>query len=331
MFYREFDFSDPSNYLPLGKTPDAENGQLSLPWCDSGFSFCFSGTGFILHFCDYNSETTVYLRIWVDGISQRFAVANGKEKIILENLKEGPHTVRLLRVTEGTESLLVSQFVLCGENPELSEPPKERPLRLACIGDSISCGYGVLGPSTVPGYNTFEQDSSRSYAYYTAELLHAEIFLSGASGKGIVANCNGDRTDMTLRQAFQWKTPTGGQWDHSRWIPDLTVINAGTNDAWGGVTDEEFISAALMLLQEVRTAYPGKPILWCYGIMDQTKMDAIERAVKTFNDQVGDTYYLPVASMYQVRGEVGGGGHPNTNTSARVSSLLAEKIKKILT
>lgn len=330
MFYRELNFADLSAFLPLGKTLITDNTILSLPWCDSGFAFDFTGTGFLLHFSDYSDAAVVYLRIWVDGHSNRFAIANGKETVIVEDLIDGPHHVRVLRVTEGMEALGVTQLTLCGENPTLLERPAERPLRLAFIGDSITCGYGVVGPSSVKTYRTFEQDSSRSYAYRTAELLDAEVQLSGASGKGILANCNGDRSDLTLRQAFQWQTPKGGQWDHSQWIPDLTVINAGTNDAWGGITDEEFIPVAKQLLQEIRAAYPARPILWVYGVMDTSKKSAVERAVTEFDQSFGRAYYLAVDSMYQIPDEVGAGGHPNTNTSERVSALLAEKIQAIL-
>ena len=64
--------------------------------------------------------------------------------------------------------------------------------------------------------------------------------------------------------------------------------------------------------------------------MDQTKMGAVEKAVSQFNEAHGNAYFLGVESMNQVPGEVGGGGHPNLNTSYRVSALLAEKIKEIL-
>jgi hypothetical protein len=64
--------------------------------------------------------------------------------------------------------------------------------------------------------------------------------------------------------------------------------------------------------------------------MDQTKMGAVEKAVTEFNETHGNAYFLGVDSMNQVPGEVGGGGHPNLNTSYRVSALLAEKIKEIL-
>lgn len=331
MLYTEFNFSDSTSYLPLGKTYTEENGTLTLPWNDSGFSFRFYGTGVIFHFGTYPCPEVPYLRVWVDDCkSQRFAVANGNEKIIIDELPEGEHTVRVLRVTEGMDPIIVMNVTLVGTEPKLLDHPAERLLRLAFIGDSITCGYGVVGPSTTPGYTTYEQDSSRSYAYYTADLLNAEVQLSGASGKGVVANCEGNREDMTLRQAFQWKSRQGGQWDHSTWIPDLTVINAGTNDAWGGVSDEEFIAAAKLLLQEVRTAYPEKPIIWCYGMMDQDKMGAVEKAVTEFNDENGNVYYLPVGTIYGVPEEIGGGGHPNTVASKRVSKVLAAKIREIL-
>lgn len=330
MLYTTLSFNDTASYLPLGKTFVTDTAALSLPWNDSGFAFRFYGTGFILHFEDYTDVVPAYLRVWTDGHAQRFAVANGKEKVILEDLEECVHEVRVLRVTEGMQTVRVSQVTLVGEQPAVAERPQERPLRLAFIGDSITCGYGVVGPATVPTYSTFEQDSSRSYAYMTADLLNAEVQLSGASGKGILANCMGNREDMTLRQAFQYKDRQGGQWEHGGWIPDLTVINAGTNDAWGGINDEEFLATALKLLQEVRIAYPDKPILWCYGVMDTSKKPAIAQAIEEFGKENKDVYYLPVASMSEVPNEVGAGGHPNTNTSKRVSAILAAKIREIL-
>ena len=330
MLYHRFDFSDSADYLALGKTYTKEKA-LVLPWNDSGFSFHFYGTGFVLHFGAYPCPEVPYVRVWVDGRpSQRFAVTNGSEKILIDGLCEGAHTAKILRVTEGMDPIIVKNVAITGLEPKLLNKPAERPLRLAFIGDSITCGYGVVGASTTAGYLTDEQDSSRSYAYLTAELLDAEIQLSGASGKGIVANCNGDRADMTLRQAFAYKDRQGGEWDHSAWIPDLTVINAGTNDAWGGVSDEEFTETAQLLMQEVRAAFPGKPIIWCYGVMDQTKMGAVEAAVNAFNNTYGNAYYLPVDTMYGKPEEVGGGGHPNTVTSDRVSKILAAKIKEVL-
>lgn len=321
---------DKTKILPQGRILFGENGAVLLPWCDSGFKFRFYGDGVIFHFGTYCADTPAYVRVFADGKAQRFAISDGKEKIILENLGEAVHEITLLRVTEGNEPLTVTQAALVGNAPAFLPRPDEKALKLAFIGDSITCGYGVMGPASEPGYQTYEQDSSRSYAYLTAEKLNAEICLSGASGKGIVSNCNGDRSDLTLRQAFAWATPKGEKWDHSQWTPDLVVVNAGTNDAWGGVSDEEFTETAITFLGEIRAAYPEKPIVWCYGVMDESKKPAVEKAVEAFGKTESSVYYLPVSSMYELKNEVGGGGHPNTVTSARVSDLLAAKIREIL-
>jgi len=59
-------------------------------------------------------------------------------------------------------------------------------------------------------------------------------------------------------------------------------------------------------------------------------MGAVEAAVKAFNNTHGNAYYLPVDTMYGKPEEVGGGVHPNTVTSDRVSKILAAKIKEVL-
>lgn len=335
MKYQTILFDRSDSFLRFGRASVAKDGSISLPWSSSGFAFRFRGDGVIFHFGPYKADAPAYVRVWTDGRPQRFAVSDGREKIILEDLGEGEHEVKLLRVTEGNVPLILPSLTLTSifsgdDLPALCAPPAPKPLRIAFIGDSITCGYGVLGPASEPGFQTYEEDSSRSYASLTAELLNAEVCISGASGKGIVANCVGNREDLTLRQAFRWATPTGGEWDHSEWIPDAIVVNAGTNDAWGGVSDEEFIPNAVSLLSEIRSAYPEKPILYCYGVMDTSKQNAINAAVEQFTQTHGNVFVLFVPSMYEHPEEVGGGGHPNLVTSERVSSLLAEKLKEIL-
>ena len=148
MLYHQFDFSDSANFLALGKTYTKENA-LVLPWNDSGFSFHFYGTGFVLHFGAYPCPEVPYVRVWVDGRpSQRFAVTNGTEKILIDGLCEGAHTAKILRVTEGMDPIIVKSVAITGLEPKLLNKPAERPLRLAFIGDSITCGYGVVGAST---------------------------------------------------------------------------------------------------------------------------------------------------------------------------------------
>ena len=312
----------------LGKTAHDENALL-LPWSYSGLEFRFNGRNVIFEFGDYSDDSIAYVRAATDGASVKYAVGRGGERVITPPLPEGEHTVSLMRLTEGMEPLKIVSVTVAGEAPVINGSPEQNRLKLMFIGDSITCGYGVDAPDVSP-FNTFEEDCTLTYAYMAAQAINGEILFTGASGKGIVANCEGDRADMTLRQAFEWETRRGGKWDPNGYEPDIAVINAGTNDAWGGVTDEEFYPAATAFLGEIRAAFPRTPILWAYGIMDTSKIPCIKKAVEDFDALHGKAYFLDCGCMSSFRGETGGGGHPNVNTSLRVSPVLAAKIKEIL-
>lgn len=327
MRYETVSFTDP-RFLFRGRTVLSECGTLSLPWSLSGVSFRFRGTGVILNQEPCSREEPAYLRVWMDGHAHRIAIRDGSEKILLETGVNGDedrtHDVTVLRATEGMEPVKLQSVHLVGTSPRLEEKPNPAKWKLEFIGDSITCGYGVLGPKEEPGFHTFEEDATRAYAFRTAERIGADISIAGASGKGIVANCLGDRSDMTLRQAFRWADRQGNPYPFpAENVPDVVVVNAGTNDAWGGVQDEEFTKTAVRLLTEIRDVYPNCPIVYCYGVMDQTKQNAVRAAVQAFAETDGNAYHLPVASMNDFPDETGGGGHPNTNTSERVSALLA--------
>ena len=306
-----------------------EDDAIVLPWVDAGFTFRFQGQGAVVGFAPYQFDQSVYVRVFVDDqYSFRFAVTNGSEKIFVDGLDENAvHTVKVLMVVRGAP-LYVNDIRLVGDELAVCEKPAQK-LRLAFVGDSITCGYGVIGTNG-PCYNSYEQDSSRSYAYMTAEKLGAEIFASASSGKGFVANCNGDRTDLLLSQGFRQKTLTDGVWDQQSYIPDVFVINVGTNDAWGGITDEEWIPAAVAFMEEVRSHFPKAPIIYCYGMMDQTKLGAVEKAVSIFNEKDGNAYFLPTSSVNGNEYELGGVGHPNIRASQRVSEELSAFIRKIM-
>ncbi|MBO4366670.1 MAG: hypothetical protein J5843_03325 [Clostridia bacterium] len=331
MRYETISLSDP-RFLYRGRTVLSEDGVLSLPWSLSGFSFRFVGSGVILNQAPTKQDEPAYLRVWMDGNARRVGVKDGSEKILLETGINGDedslHEVTVLRVTEGMEPLRISSVSLSGTAPSLEARPAKASLKLAFIGDSITCGYGVLGPKEEPGFHTFEEDATRSYAYRTAERLGADISLAGASGKGIVANCLGDRADMTLRQAFHWADRQGNPYVFpAEDTPDIVIVNAGTNDSWGGVQDAEFTDTAVLFLSEIRAVYPDAPIVYCYGVMDEFKQDAVRAAVERFSANHKNVFHFPVASMNAFPDEVGGGGHPNTNTSERVSALLADFLR----
>lgn len=328
MTYKTYDFTTAD--VRINGRGYVEGSAVVLPWSYSGFSFVFSGKNLVFTFAQFSDELPAYVRITVDGVTAKYGISDGKEVIVTPSLAEGSHTASFMRITEGMSPLYVTSLKVCGSSPSIIAKTPEKKLKIEFIGDSITCGYGIDAPSDVAVFNTYEEDCSLTYASECARILGADVSFAGASGKGIVANCNGDRSDMTLRQAFVYKNRQGGEWDHSLFVPDVVVVNAGTNDAWGGVSDDEFFDTAVTFIGEIRKKYPSAAILWAYGIMDTTKVKTIEKAVSFVKETDGNVYFLPVECMSKFADELGGAGHPSIFTSKRVGPLLADTIKNIL-
>ena len=306
-----------------------EDGCLAFDWTNSGFAFAFFGTGFIISLGEYVSDGPAYVRITVDGNkSQRFAVATGKEKLIIEGLTEKRHRVEVLKITEGDIKLKFETLTLLGNGATLRKPPFNSPRKIEFIGDSITCGYGVLGSSADPTYFTYQQDGTYSYAGLTAEKLGADARYIAISGKGIVCNCNGDRTDVKGGQYYEYLTRKGGVCEDG-WIADVVVINLGTNDSGGPAPHDEFSLAAQELVSKVRARYPEAEIIWMYGLMSTLYAETLRETIRKINKTDKKVHYLFAESIFGNEAEIGANGHPNVRASIRASALLCKKIRSV--
>lgn len=306
-----------------------QDGFLAFDWTNSGIAFAFKGTGFILSLGAYTADIPAYLRVIVDGKRhQRFAVVNGSEKIIIEGLSDKRHRVEILKVTEGEAKLLMDSIALIGNGAVLRNPPFNSPRRIEFIGDSITCGYGVLGSSKDPDYNTFQQDGTYTYAYLTAEKLGAEARYLCASGKGIVCNCDGNREDVRAGQYCSYISRLGGECNDG-WIPDVVVMNIGTNDCGGPVPDDEFAEAAKALIAKIRSRYENAQIIWVYGMMSQLYAQTLRKTIREVQKTDPKVNFVFVDTVFENESETGANGHPNVRASMRVSAILAKKIRSL--
>ncbi len=57
---------------------------------------------------------------------------------------------------------------------------------------------------------------------------------------------------------------------------------------------------------KARTKRGEAKIVWAYGIMDETKLRAVEETVNEFAKNDANTYFFPIKSMYHFNDEVGG-------------------------
>ena len=111
---------------------------------------------------------------------------------------------------------------------------------------------------------------------------------------------------------------------------DVVVINAGTNDNGGGVTDEEFHDGAKAFLLDLRAHYPTAKIVWYYGLMG-SRYDGVLRALETeLSDTDAAFTYLPTRTISWEKGEVGAVGHPSVEGDLRGAAELAAQLYKML-
>ena len=223
-------------------------------------------------------------------------------------------------------------------------PTADKPLKIEFIGDSITCGYGVDDSNLQSEFSCEAENAMKSYAYIAADLLGADYSLFSYSGYGIISGYSGDGVRNTRELlppyyescGFSYSSVNGTKlqdipWDFSAFVPDIIVLNLGTNDnsfcAFHNESYREFEDSYLAFLKVVRRCNPNAHIICSLGIMLTEPIPYIENAVKRLGDS-----NVSVFRYTMQNGLLGFGSnwHPSEDTQRRAGEELAEYIKSIL-
>jgi lysophospholipase L1-like esterase len=149
-------------------------------------------------------------------------------------LPPGPHTVEIIKRTES----FVGKAVFGGFRIRAGTalvPPAPRPHRIEFIGDSITCGYGDMVSIHDPSRSHFtaaNENENLAWGGVTARALDAELMVVAYSGRGIYRNYEDGPGDTLPRMYLKTlpDDPASAAWNPSVAIPDVLVVNLGTND-----------------------------------------------------------------------------------------------------
>lgn len=301
----------------IGRMQDVDGGVF----CDftaSGIEFSGKMVGDVKLFltCDRDTYFTVFIdgvrsdnRLFVDGLTKGIVIAS------FDTL--GEHTIKVLKQSEAQVSLSVLNGIeLTGE---LYDAPAKRELLIEFIGDSITSGYGNLGDSaTQDAGSALWSDGTSAYAFLTAEALSADANIISCSGIGIDKGYMDFNEAAFYPKASYYRDKDKEYTDNSN-VPDLVVINLGTNDLSCGSTEEAFKNGVSDLITSVRTFYNNDelPVLWVYGMMGTAKFEWTQSELQSFNNVY--TVSLPQNSQ-------GGNWHPNAEAHIKAAAKLAEFI-----
>lgn len=311
-----------------------ERDALMLGWSACGFTLKFCGTSAAISFLPYSTDDentkTVVVKLEVDGVSAKSVISDGGELVFADGLEDTEHTLRFLKISESHEPLFVNGIEITGSNPAIIPHKSAYALNMEVIGDSITCGYGVMGAraSFVP----YEEDVTRAYAWLLGERLSADTRIISWSGRGLVKDCEGI-AEHRFSEFYGYKARNAeyGEYEFGDWQADLVIVNGGTNDQnSGAVTDEEFYSAAKAFYAKLRDIHPRAKIVFFFGAMGARYDETYRRLTDELSASDGAVFYLPTRSIACFDDETGANGHPNAKANIRLVDELYGFVTNIL-
>lgn len=326
-----------------GRCVANEDGTVGLFWTNSGMSFRFNGTGVTasLAASTANEAARGYLNVYVDGaLEPSKTICLDKTDgtyVLAENLTAGEHTIDICKRNEAWygDSATITVNDVEVTNGHFLTRGETMQHKIEFIGDSITSGYGNMITDGTGDYTTATSDGTKTYAVLAAKQLGAEVTILSRSG---IAFCRGtDAHDSiydyyTKTASLPGKAYCDEEWNFAEHPSDVIVINLGTNDNGATIkgekiTDDYMTAEAIAFLQLVRKKNPEAVIIWAYGMLEQSRGSAIQKAVEKRNE-AGDekVFYLSLREADKTTEGIGTHLHPTIRTNIDRSMVMAEFI-----
>ena len=322
-----------SSVLYVGRFNTTDPAGPRYAWSGTTIKANFSGTGISANLISSGDN---WFNVIIDGVVQTPlhtpAGTNGLVSLA-SGLAAGNHSVALFKRTEAqTGDIQFKGFTVTGG--QLLAPPTPAARRIEFIGDSITVGYGNEGIDQYHSFTTQNENAYLAYGPVTARALNADPFLIAWSGKGVIRNYSGDTTDV-LPSVYLRVTPwdTTVTWNPSQWVPQVVVINLGTNDFASGIPDKTaFTTGYSNFVNQIRSQYPNAHIYCALGplLYGDGLIGARDYITTVVNQRTtaGDTK-LHFIEFPQQDGSLGYGEdwHPSVAQHAAMAQQLINQIK----
>jgi lysophospholipase L1-like esterase len=293
----------------------------------------FAGSGIAFELED---SGTSHYDVSIDGGPPSILVVSGGPATyeLASGLPPGSHEVV---VTKRTETFLgVTQLldVRATRGGTLIPTPVPRGRRMEIVGDSITCGYGVLGPDETCPFSADTQSEPLAWGALAAKSLSAMHTSIAVSGIGVFRNYAGDIQDtMPERYGRSIADDPSSAWDHS-FVPDVIVVNLGTNDFAGGKGDPGpvFQETYVAFLATLRATHPTAHIVATTSPMlsgsNASAHRAYVEAAIAQRKAAGDARisFLAIEEQRPEDG-LGCGFHPSRVTQQKMATRLVSHVK----
>ncbi|KAH3743455.1 esterase, SGNH hydrolase-type [Pelomyxa schiedti] len=320
---------------------DDSGDALLCDWSQCAFSVSISGASSVsLLMADHDN----YFNVYIDGVVSQVLVTNETDGVIIPYNILWPsdgaaHELLVMKRTEaslGVLSFAGVEFVPLGDYT-IEPVPRSKERTIEAIGDSLTCGYGILGASPDCDWSDDTEDATLAYESLIAETFDAVLYTEAWSGKGMVRNY-GD-PNITSSEPFPSLYPrTLGNseefmWDFSLYSPDVVILNLGTND----YSTEPypplsvFESGYVDFLTDLRKWYPNAAIFCiCGPVTNQHCCLGVKESVNQMGGEPQKFYYINMLNILTWPVDYGCDAHPNTSGHQKMAQVVIPVISDVM-
>lgn len=341
----------------LGRTQKLLDKNLLCAYSGAGVEFDFTGRHLEIELVgdasarEGNEENCARVAIYVDDVRVEDLLLTKRLNTVtvLDEEEVVNARVRIVKLSETAQSVFAIRPIKI-QGDESIVPTEKKAHAIEFIGDSITCGYGVDDEVASHHFSTQTEDATKAYAYKTAQLLDADYSLVSISGYGIISGYTADPNEKSDEQVMgKYYEKLGNSysgynnsilpqqiaWDFSHFVPEVIVINLGTNDAsycgQDAAKQQEYVDGYVAFLGQVRQNNPDAVIVCTLGLMGQELCGAMDRAVKAYTQQSGDEKVHSVWLEVQDSSlGIAADWHPTEANHAKAAEKLAEAIRQFM-
>ncbi|KAF2077017.1 hypothetical protein CYY_001649 [Polysphondylium violaceum] len=321
------------NYV--GRVDKSNSLQYAFAWSSVQISILISNTtSFAPVFGSYGQN---YFNVFIDNT---MFVLNASSPIphpyfISENLNLDPtqtYNITLVKRTEAWVGISSFYGIIVDSGATLFSYPKTTSRSIEFIGDSITCGFGILGVPPCGPFDPSLEDISLTYGGLISKELEAQLYVEAWSGKGVLKNSGSTiiPSNQTLPELYPLTIPTESTdyWNFEDFSPDAIVINLGTNDYNSQPIPSKhyFESSYIDFIKFIKSKYANNPsfFLVCGPMIGDPCCEYVQNVA----DAVG-AVYIDMQNILEPN-EYGCNSHPNVAGHAKMASIALPIIQKNL-
>ena len=312
----------------VGRTAPGTNGAVRFSWSGVTINAHFSGTQVSMDLNDGSNKNR--FTVVIDGGAAKTVTSpTGQASLQLATgLTNGQHDLLIWRNTEASTG--VTQFTGLsnfGSGGGLLAPKPSPDRRIEMIGDSLTAGAGVEGNAACPGGINAFTNNYLAYGSIAARAVGADVVTIAWSGIGVFRNSDGGTTNV-MPTRYPFSIPNDNTlWDFTKYLPQVVVLNLGTNDFGPGDPGTDYETAYVNFIKTVRSKYPAANFILIdmYGGVRLTRINTVVSTLKSGGDNK-----VEALSVSMAQNNLGCGMHPNVAGQAAMGAVLTTRLKSLM-